>query len=225
MTMLRIATASDRCERIRAPVRSQILAPEAHLRFPAYAPGMKIGLFGGSFNPPHEAHRAASLLGLKRLGLDRVWWLVTPGNPLKDTRRLPPLAARIEAARKVARHPRIEVTGIEALIGTCYTYQTVFRLVRRCPGVRFVWMMGADNLAGFDRWRNWRGIAALVPIAVIDRGGVLNALASPAAHWLAGARITEDKAKELPLRQPPAMIFLHGMKSRLSSSSLRHEPG
>jgi len=186
---------------------------------------MKIGLFGGSFNPPHAAHRAACLLAMKRLGLDRVWWLVTPGNPLKDTRRLPSLPARIAAARRMAHHPRIDVTGVEAQIGTRYSFETIAWLVRRCPGVHFVWMMGADNLASFHRWRNWRGIAALVPVAVIDRGGTARALASPAAHRLAGARLPESAAKALPLRRPPAWIFLHGIKSTLSSSSLRHGPG
>src|SRR6202142_3471652 len=125
---------------------------------PLHAPGMRIGLFGGTFDPPHAAHRAACLLAMRRLGLDRVWWLVSPGNPLKDTRGLAPLEARIAAAAKIARHPKIAVTGIEALIGTRYTYETIAYLKRRCPGVRFVWIMGGDNLATFHHWKRWRDI-------------------------------------------------------------------
>ena len=136
-----------------------------------YAGGMRIGLFGGTFNPPHEAHLAACLLAMKRLGLDRVWWLVTPGNPLKDTRGLPPLNERIRAINAFARHPRIHVTGFEAVIGSHHTFKTISFLRRRCPGVHFVWIMGADNLRSFHRWQKWRGIAALVPIAVVDRLG------------------------------------------------------
>ena len=105
---------------------------------PPASPGMKIGLFGGSFNPPHEAHRAASLLALKKLGLDRIWWLVTPGNPLKDNKKLPPLGERIANARKLAAHPKIDVTGVEAALGTKYTFDTVTRLRQRRPGVDFV---------------------------------------------------------------------------------------
>ena len=120
------------------------------------ADGLRIGLLGGSFNPAHAAHRAVSLLALKRLALDRVWWLVSPGNPLKDTSALPPLADRIAAARRVAADPRIDVTGIEAALGTRYTIDTIHRLRTRCPRVRFVWLMGADNLAQFHRWRDWR---------------------------------------------------------------------
>ena len=136
---------------------------------PPHAPGMRIGLFGGTFDPPHQAHLGASLLALKRLKLDRVWWLVTPGNPLKNTKGLAPLSERIAAARALTRHPRIDVTGIEAVINTRYTYDTIRWLKARCPGVRFVWIMGADNLRSFHRWQKWRGIAQLVPFVVIDR--------------------------------------------------------
>lgn len=193
-----------------------------YVRLPGHSRGMRIGLFGGTFDPPHDAHFAACLLAMKRLNLDRVWWLVTPGNPLKDTRGLAPLNERIVAARAVARHPRIEVLGLEALIGTRYTYEIVAYLRARCPGVRFVWIMGADNLRSFHRWQKWRGIAALVPIAVIDRlGPSLYARASAAGQALERARIPERQARSLPRHQPPAWVYLHGLKSPLSSTALR----
>ncbi len=183
---------------------------------------MRIGLFGGTFDPAHAAHRAACLLALRRLDLDRVWWLVTPGNPLKDTSELAPLSTRLAAATALAHHPRIDVTDLEAELGTTYTYATISYLVRRCPGVRFVWIMGADNLRSFDRWQHWRGIAALVPIVVIDRlGPSLYASASAAGQALARFRIPESAAKTLPERKPPAWIYLHGLKSPLSSTALR----
>src|SRR5581483_9347996 len=138
---------------------------------PPHAPGLRIGLFGGTFDPPHQAHLGAALLAMKKLRLDRVWWLVTPGNPLKNTSGLAPLAERIAAARALAHHPRIDVTGLEAVINTRYTYDTVSWLVARCPKVHFVWIMGADNLRSFHRWQKWRQIAQLVPIAVVDRLG------------------------------------------------------
>jgi len=189
---------------------------------PAHAPGMRIGLFGGTFDPPHHAHLAVTMLALKRLNLDRVWWLVTPGNPLKDTRGLQPLADRMAAARALTRDPRIEITGLEAVINTRYTYDTLTFLVRRCPGVRFVWIMGADNLRSFHRWQHWRGIAELMPMAVVDRAGPsLYAPASVAAHALARFRIPDREAAFLAGRKPPAWVYLHGLKSTLSSTALR----
>jgi len=162
------------------------------------------------------------MLAMKRLALDRVWWLVTPGNPLKDTVGLAALDDRVAAARELAQHPRIDVTGIEAEIGVCYSYDTVRYLVSHCSGVRFVWIMGADNLRTFHRWQRWRDIAALVPIAVIDRlGPSLYATASVTAQAFACARIPEKDAASLPDRPPPAWVFLHGLKSPLSSTALR----
>jgi nicotinate-nucleotide adenylyltransferase len=192
------------------------------LVLPPNAPGMRIGLFGGTFDPPHAAHRGACLLAMKRLGLNRVWWMVTPGNPLKDTHGLAPLAARVVAAKALADDPRIDVTDLEAQLGTRYTYETIRYLVRRCPRVHFVWIMGADNLRSFHRWQCWRGIARLVPIAVIDRlGPSLYATASAAGQAFANARIPEWAARTLPERRPPAWIYLHGLKSPLSSTALR----
>ncbi len=189
---------------------------------PPHAPGMRIGLFGGTFDPAHAAHRGACLLAMKRIGLDRVWWLVTPGNPLKDTHDLAPLEQRVVAARALANHPRIDVTDLEAEIGTRYTYQTIRYLLRRCPHVHFVWIMGADNLRSFHRWQRWRDIAGMVPIAVVDRlGPSLYASAGVAGQALAHARISESAAKTLPERTPPAWIYLHGLKSPLSSTALR----
>jgi len=195
---------------------------QGRITLPAHARGMRIGLFGGTFDPPHAAHRAASLLALHRLGLDRIWWLVTPGNPLKDTHGLAPLAERLAAARALARHPRIDVSDFEADLGTNYTYGTLAYLLRRCPGVRFVWIMGADNLRHFHRWQRWRDIARMVPIAIVDRlGPSLYSIAGPAGQALAWARIPEAAATALPLLAPPAWIYLHGLKSPLSSTALR----
>jgi len=187
---------------------------------------MRIGLLGGSFNPPHHAHRAVSLFALKRLRLDRVWWLVTPGNPLKDTGALMELSARMAAARRMASDPRITVSQFEALISTRYSVDTIAILKRRAQGVHFVWIMGADNLAQFHRWRDWRRIAALVPIAVVDRvPGGLSRLASPAALALARYRLPESRAGVLAERPPPAWTFLSGLKLSQSSSALRNADG
>ncbi len=198
------------------------MTPSPRLVLPPHAPGLRIGLFGGTFDPPHAAHLGASLLAMKRLRLDRMWWLVTPGNPLKDTRGLRPLAERMAEARRLARHPRIDVTGLEAVINTRYTYDTLEYLVRRCPGTRFVWVMGADNLRSFYRWQNWRGITRLMPMAVVDRmGSSLYATGGRAPQALARYRLPERMAAGLAERKPPAWVYLHGLKSPLSSTALR----
>jgi nicotinate-nucleotide adenylyltransferase len=193
---------------------------------PLYSHGMRIGLLGGSFNPPHVAHRAISLFAIKRLKLDRVWWLVTPGNPLKENGGLHDLDARAEAARRMADDPRIDISCLESVIGTRYTVDTVSYLRRRASGLRFVWIMGADNLAQFHRWQNWRRIASEMPIAVIDRPPQsFRALAAPAAQALARYRLPENQAVRLADQRAPAWVFLTGLKLNLSSTGLRNPDG
>jgi len=187
---------------------------------------MRVGLLGGSFNPPHVAHRDISLFAIKRLKLDRVWWLVTPGNPLKDAGGLHDLGQRAEAARQIADDPRIDVSCLESVIGTRYTVDTITYLRRRVSGLRLVWIMGADNLAQFHRWQNWQRIASEVPIAVIDRPPQsFRALAAPAAQALARYRLPENQAAALPDRRAPAWVFLTGLKLNLSSTGLRNPDG
>jgi len=190
--------------------------------FPAHGSGSRIGLFGGSFNPPHEGHRLVAMLALRRLALDRVWFLVTPGNPLKSHDGLPTLEKRLGATRQAVAHPRIDVTGVEAALGSDLTVDTLTALRGRLKGTRFVWIMGGDNLASFHHWRDWRHIADLVPIAVIDRPGATHAaLRSPAAAALARFRIPESAAPSLAELAPPAWVYLHGRRSNLSSTALR----
>jgi len=192
------------------------------VRLPSFGSGQTIGLLGGSFNPAHEGHRLISEIALRRLGLDRVWWLVTPGNPLNSPAELQALDARLAAARRVARDPRIKVVDFEAQIGSRYTCQTLRYLRRRAPTARFVWIMGADNLSQFHRWQRWREIAALTPILVIDRpGSTLRALSSPAALALQRWRRPERATRRFAWAQPPAILFLHGPRSKLSSTALR----
>jgi len=185
---------------------------------------MRIGLLGGSFNPPHEGHALITRLVLRRLALDRVWWLVTPGNPLKSLTELATLRSRMEAARRLDVGPRVVLTDIEAQIDSRFTYDTLLWLKRRAPRVHFVWIMGADNLRQFHLWRRWRAIANLVPIVVVDRpGSTLRAISSPAGAALARFRVPERDAAHLAGMQPPALVFLHGPRSRLSSTALRAE--
>ena len=194
--------------------------PPSSGRLPMAAPTMSIGLLGGSFNPAHEAHREISLTALKRLGLDQVWWLVSPANPLKNSSKLPSLEDRVEAARKLADSPRIEVSGFTG--GTPYTIDLVVGLKRRFPEVNFVWLMGADNLAQFHRWRSWDKIFARLPIAVLDRPGFrLKARAGMAAQRFAPYRVDESDARGLARLEPPAWTILTHRLSGLSSTALR----
>ncbi|MEL6060146.1 MULTISPECIES: nicotinate-nucleotide adenylyltransferase [unclassified Methylobacterium] len=193
------------------------------LNLPPSAPGMRIGLYGGSFNPAHLGHRHVTLMAMRRLGLDRIWWLVSPGNPLKSRTALPTVAERCAQAQRIARHPRIAVTGVEAALGVRFTVQTLRFLRRRCPGIHFVWIMGADSLGTFHRWKGFSEIARLVPIAVIDRPGwTMTPLSARAARRLAQARVPEAAAATLALRRPPAWTFLHGPRSSLSSTEIRN---
>ncbi|MGL4811739.1 MAG: nicotinate-nucleotide adenylyltransferase [Beijerinckiaceae bacterium] len=191
-------------------------------KLPVHGRTQRIGLLGGSFNPAHNAHRLVSLTALKRLKLDWVWWLVTPGNPLKDNAGLPPLDARMAAARALAHHPRIRISGVERDFGTHYTRDSLMALRRRAPAARFVWLMGADNLTQFARWGGWRAIASMAPLCVVDRPrSTLKALSSRAALTLARYRLPERASAALPSRRPPAWVFLHGKRSTLSSTAIR----
>jgi nicotinate-nucleotide adenylyltransferase len=191
-------------------------------RLPPFARGMRIGLLGGSFNPPHEGHALITRLALRRLALDRVWWIVTPGNPLKSLTGLAALQARIEAAQQLDVGPNVVITDIEAQIDSRFTYHTLLWLRRRAPGVHFVWIMGADNLKQFNRWRHWRAIADLMPIVVVDRpGSTLSAISSRAGAALSPWRSPERDAARFSTMKPPAFLFLHGRRSRLSSTALR----
>ena len=205
--------------RISAPVpRGQTRWPT----LPSYGKAQAIGLLGGSFNPPHAGHRHISELALKRLGLDAVWWLITPGNPLKAHDELAALEARLAAAGKVAAHARIKVTAVEADIGNARTRDTLRFLKQRAGDARFVWLMGADNLSTFHRWHGWRDIAELAPICVFDRPGwAMRALSSPAARYLARFRLRERDAAGLAWRRPPAWVFMHTRHEPISSTELR----
>ena len=196
------------------------------VKTPLVFAGQRIGIMGGSFNPPHEGHAIVAETAVKRLGLDQLWWVVTPGNPLKTNGGLPPLEARTNAARKFARGPRMKVTGFETDLGTPYTAATLAFLHRRYPGVRFVWVMGADNLATFDRWQHWRQIARTLPIAVVDRPGWrLKALTGPAAASLAASRVPEAQAGRLAGLAAPAWTYLTSRLSGQSSTALRAAAG
>ena len=189
--------------------------------FPPARPAMCIGLLGGSFDPAHEGHAHITREAIKRLGLDEVWWLVSPGNPLKS-RGPAPLADRMKRARAVMRHPRVRVTALEAELGTRYTFQTLTRLIALYPGVRFVWLMGADNLADFHRWENWRGIMELLPVAVLARPGQrISARMSVAARYFRRDRLLGREAQLLCHAEPPAWVFLNVPLNSLSSTSIR----
>lgn len=182
---------------------------------------MTIGLLGGSFDPPHRGHAHITREALKRFGLDQVWWLVTPGNPLK-ARGPAPLEARLAAARQVIDHPRVVITDLERQFGTRFTAHTLRELAARYPGVRFVWLMGADNLAGFHKWDQWRDIFGLVPIGVLARPGQrISARLPPAAARFERARLRGREAQRLARAALPAWCFVNLPMVDISSTALR----
>jgi nicotinate-nucleotide adenylyltransferase len=184
------------------------------------APGLRIGLLGGSFNPAHEGHLYVGEVARKRLGLDYVWWLVAPQNPLKPVADMAPLEKRLAAARALAgRDPRLIVTDLERSLGTRYTIDTLKALTRRFRGVRFVWLMGSDNLDQFHRWRRWTEIARIVPIAVVERSGSLLApLRAKAMQRFALSRAQT-------LHPPPAIIIVDGRRNEGSATAIRTVSG
>ncbi|WP_296371254.1 nicotinate-nucleotide adenylyltransferase [Yoonia sp.] len=190
-------------------------------RFPVAKAGQVIGLLGGSFDPPHRGHVHITKEALKRFGLDHVWWLVSPGNPLKRNGPAP-LADRMQAARVLMDHPRVTITDIEAQLGTRYTAQTLVALRRRFPGVRFVWLMGADNLAQFHRWQDWRWIMDNVPVGVIARpGDRISARLSKTAKVYQSARLPGRASHILGQVRPPGWCFVNLPMSGQSSSAIR----
>ncbi|MEM6713019.1 MAG: nicotinate-nucleotide adenylyltransferase [Pseudomonadota bacterium] len=196
--------------------------PRARVRLPYVGPRQSVGLYGGSFDPVHDGHVLVAERAFKALRLDWVWWLVTPGNPLKGHDPSHGLDARLHAVRRHAPHPRRKVLGIEEPLGVRYTADTVAMLTTMMPHVRFVWLMGADNLASFHRWNQWRSIAARVPIAVIDRPGARHAaLSAPMALTLGQVRLDSDDAALVSQVKAPAWTLSRGPLSPLSSTQLR----
>ena len=183
----------------------------------------RIGILGGSFNPAHSGHRAISLAAIKALGLDEVWWLVSPGNPLKEQAGdMAPFAIRFASARLMTRHAPIRPSAIELELHTRYTIDTVRAIIRRYPNKRFIWLMGSDNLAQFDRWKDWRGIAREVPIAVVARPGYEGAaLAAPAMGWLRRFIRPVDQAKSWTKWRMPALVLLRFRPDPTSATRLR----
>lgn len=189
--------------------------------FPIARPGQTIGLLGGSFDPAHSGHVHITREAMKRFGLDHVWWLVTPGNPLKANGPAP-LGRRMAHARALLDHPRVAVTDVEAQLGTRYTAQTLAALLPRYPGVRFVWLMGADNLAQLDQWQDWRWIMDTVPVGVLARpGDRISARMSKAARVYAADRIPAQSSQKLRTAKAPAWCFVNVPMSSQSSSAIR----
>ncbi|WP_293872581.1 MULTISPECIES: nicotinate-nucleotide adenylyltransferase [unclassified Sphingomonas] len=181
------------------------------------------GLLGGSFNPAHRGHRGITLAAIRALDLDEAWWLVSPGNPLKaGARDMAPLAARLASARRMARRAPIRASDIEARLHTRYTLDTLRKLQRRYPKRQFIWLMGADNLAQFHRWRDWRGIARTMPIAVIARPGYeRSARASVAMGWLRRFQRPACQAKHWTTWRLPALVLLRFRPDPTSATAAR----
>lgn len=192
---------------------------------PAIRPGLTIGLLGGSFDPPHQGHVHITREALKRFGLDRVWWLVSPGNPLK-AHGPAPLDDRMAAARAIMQHPKVEISDFEARAGTRFTAETLAALIKAYPGARFVWLMGADNLVQLPQWQDWERIMDTVPIGVLARpGDRIRARNSKAARVYAAARIRGRESLKLARAEAPAWCFVNVPMSDESSSAIRARGG
>lgn len=190
--------------------------------FPIATSGLRVGLLGGSFDPPHAGHLHISNWALKEFGLDQVWWLVSPGNPLKK-RGPAPLAKRMAAARNLVQHPRIKVTDLECKLGTHYTAETLEKLLAIYSDVRFVWLMGADNLASFHKWDRWDDIMETLPIGVLARPEEqVTAGCSPAARKYARFRLSARRSTALPFRTAPCWSLLNGPMIDISSTDIRN---
>lgn len=186
------------------------------------SPGLRIGILGGSFNPAHDGHVHISRLAKARLDLDQVWWLVSPQNPLKARTGMKPLAERLRLAEALDLPHFIRVTDLETRLGTRYTADTLAKLHRRYPGLQFVWLMGADNLAQIHRWKRWHEIFTKTPIAVIDRPSYANrSLSAPGAMRFAASRHPAEAAATLPGRKAPAWCFLHVRTHPASATAIR----
>ena len=182
----------------------------------------RTGLLGGSFNPAHGGHRKVSLFAMEALGLDELWWLVSPGNPLKPKAGMAPLHARVRSAMTQARRAPIKVTAIERELGTRYTVDTLKSIEKRFAKRDFVWLMGSDNLAQFHIWREWREIARTMPIAVIARPGYdADAVASPAMAWLRRYQVSAAQFKQGPIRSAPALVTLRFDPDSRSATAIR----
>ncbi len=186
------------------------------------AQGLRIGLFGGSFNPAHGGHAHVADTALRALDLDRVVWLVAPQNPLKAVEGMAAYQRRVLQAEHIARHPQMCVSTFEARHRLYFTLATICQLKTRYPLARFVWIMGADSLMSFNRWRGWRSIAANVPFAVIPRpGATLAAVSAPAANMLAAYRVPTAMARDLATMAPPAWVLLPAALDPRSATTIR----
>lgn len=184
--------------------------------------GNVIGLFGGSFNPPHEGHVLVAKTALQRIGLNQLWWMVTPGNPLKKHLNQLPLKERMQQSAALIDDPRIKITGFEQAINSRNSVTTISHILTRNTGVNFVWIMGADSLASFHHWFRWRDIVNMIPIVIVDRPSAqMSALSSPMAQTFKYYRINERNISILPFMKPPAWGYIHERLSDASSTRLR----
>lgn len=193
-------------------------------KMPHAEKGNVVGLFGGSFNPPHDGHALVGLTAIRRLHLNQLWWMVTPGNPLKDKTILSPLHERMAKSAEIIPHPKARITGFENTLNSANSVDTVSYILKHNPGVHFIWIMGADSLSSFHLWHQWQDIVQLIPIAIIDRPSArMAALSSPMAQTYRRYQLDERDAGKLSFSKAPAWVYLHGPRSSASSTNLREK--